>query len=265
MTQASEVVIYPPKPSYIESLPLLADIQFLEPFSSEALNRKFLGIVPAAIYRGFDVVITGDNTIEVGSSNGLNTALVERDSVAITVQGQHPVELSIPYDQHVVVVIEANYQHGLVTKQVDISSSINAAEVKVIPFSDIQPHHLTICEITLPAGEMLSEALIDKSNRPEAGALDTPNVIKTQDDDIALNKLNIFKVIKPIQLPDVTTDCICRVLVLAAVTEENKQPFTAPNGKKVTVLSTGEQHETVNVVIPNLEYKFMCIDGEWMV
>ena len=92
-----------------------------------------------------------------------------------------------------------------------------------------------------------------------------PNFIEFQGDDIALNKLNVFKVIKPIQLPDVTTDCICRVLVLAAVTEENKQPFTAPNGKKITVLSTGEQHETVNVVIPNLEYKFMCIDGEWMV
>lgn len=92
-----------------------------------------------------------------------------------------------------------------------------------------------------------------------------PNFIEHQDDDIALNKLNVFKVIKPIQLPEVTEDCICRVLVLAAVTEENKQPFTAPNGRKITVLSTGEQHETTNVVTPNVEYKFMCIDGEWMV
>ncbi|MFN1619706.1 phage tail-collar fiber domain-containing protein, partial [Vibrio rotiferianus] len=61
------------------------------------------------------------------------------------------------------------------------------------------------------------------ATKQEALANSQPNFIKSQDDDIALNKLNVFKVIKPIQLPEASEDCICRVLVLAAVTEENKQ------------------------------------------
>lgn len=111
----------------------------------------------------------------------------------------------------------------------------------------------------------IREQLARCATKDELTNSNKPNFIKTQDDDIALNKLNVFNVIKPIQLPEASEDCICRVLVLAAVTEENKQPFTAPNGKKITVLSTGEQHETTNIVTRNVEYTFKSIDGEWYV
>ncbi|MDE9590496.1 hypothetical protein KKJ23_23430, partial [Xenorhabdus bovienii] len=35
------------------SFPLLADIQYLEPYTSSALNRKLKGILRAGIYAGF--------------------------------------------------------------------------------------------------------------------------------------------------------------------------------------------------------------------
>lgn len=168
-----EVVIYPANNGDTAKLPLVADIQFLEPFSSEALNRKFLGIVPAGIYRGFGVTITGDNTIQIGDDSGKNTAIVERNGVAITVQGQHPVNFTVPYDRQLAVVIEAIYQHGLITKQVDKSSLVDAASIKLIPLSSRQPYHLTVCEIMLPTGQVLSDGLIDMSSRDGGGVYDT--------------------------------------------------------------------------------------------
>jgi hypothetical protein len=37
------------------NLPLLADLQYLEPYMSGGLNRKMLGIILPGVYRGFDV------------------------------------------------------------------------------------------------------------------------------------------------------------------------------------------------------------------
>lgn len=41
--------------------------------------------------------------------------------------------------------------------------------------------------------------------------------------------------------------------------------FTAPDGEKIKVLETGEKHETVRIVLPNVEYRFMRINGELQV
>ncbi|UTZ44607.1 hypothetical protein [Vibrio campbellii] len=294
-----EVVIYPTKPDYIDSLPLLADIQFLEPFSSEALNRKNLGVIPAAIYRGFDVVIAGDNAITIGDDSGKNTAIIERDNALISVQGQHPVSIVVPYDMHVSVVIEAVSQHGLVTQQIDTASKIPAAQIKILPVSDVEPYHVVICEVMLPAGGVLTEEMIDKSKRIDVDLLDKytkaeinhilksyttkdevskaleqyvkkqdllPNVIKSDSDNIALNKLNIFKTIKLVRLPASEVDCFFRALVDIPVSKDgSKQSFRAPDGKLITIKTTGTQDNEVNIVTPHIEYLFTCIDGEWYV
>lgn len=93
-----------------------------------------------------------------------------------------------------------------------------------------------------------------------------PNVIKTQHDELALNKLNIFKVLKPIKLPTPGSDCVCRVRVEIPVSPGGeKLSFDAPDGKQITIQSTGEKDTTVNVVTSHVEYLFMFIDGEWYV
>jgi hypothetical protein len=171
----TELIIYPSTPEDRASLPLLADVQFLEPFGSEALNRKFLGIIPKGIYRGFGVTIVGEDQISVGGSLGEHTALVERDGVAITVQGQNPVTLTVPRDNLMAVVIDVNYGHGVITKQVDSGATIDAATIKIVAASLREEHHVTVCEIFLPAGAALNESMIDTSVRDEGGILDTFN------------------------------------------------------------------------------------------
>ncbi|MFW0965680.1 tail fiber protein [Vibrio parahaemolyticus] len=168
MTRSKEVVIYPPLSAELDALPLLVDLQFLDPFSTLSINRKFKGIVPHGIYRGFNVAITGSEQVTIGDSGGLNTAAIERESYLLTVQGQHGVELTVPRDTACAVVIEAEYIHGKPTKQVDINSSVDAATIKLIPSVDIAPYHAVVCEIYLPNGETLSESHISYLNRSDS-------------------------------------------------------------------------------------------------
>ncbi|ASI93594.1 hypothetical protein [Vibrio rotiferianus] len=162
--------------------------------------------------------------------------------------------------------------NSIVTEVFDLNLSASridniTVEVATMPFADEEtPGIAEVATIEEVAAGVDDERIVTAKKLSAALSRNNkPNFIETQDDDIALNKLNVFKVIKPIQLPEASEDCICRVLVLAAVTEENKQPFTAPNRKKITVLSTGEQHETTNIVTRNVQYTFKSIDGEWYV
>jgi hypothetical protein len=104
------------------------------------------------------------------------------------------------------------------------------------------------------------------ATKQEALANSQPNFIKTQDDEITLNKLNFFKIIKTIVLPTPEEDCFFNARVEVPVSKNgSKQPFQAPDGKQITVDSTGERDTEVNIVTPYVEYTFKFINGEWSV
>lgn len=176
-----EIIVLPPSTADVAALPLIADIQFLELFTSESLNRKFYGIVRPGIFRGFNHEIGDGLTLNIGDDSKQNTAFVERDGYTLTIQGQHPVTVTIPAGQKSAVVIEAFYQYGVKTKQVDANSDIDAASIKVVPSSAIEPHHVIVCEVTVPPeATQITEPMISLENRREGG-IDMSSHIEHED------------------------------------------------------------------------------------
>lgn len=169
MEETKEVVIYPPLAPWLANLPLIADMQWQEPFSTGAFNRKLHGIVSYGIYRGFNHRITGADSLVVGDSSGENTAVVRRGDYTLTVQGQHGVSLSIPRNKTVIAVIEAVYGFELLTKQVSSDSEVDAAKIRLIEPGLVQDHHIRLFDVHLPSGENLAEKHIDISKRTTSG------------------------------------------------------------------------------------------------
>ncbi|MCG3884089.1 hypothetical protein I3271_05265, partial [Photobacterium leiognathi] len=135
-----------------KNMALVADMQYQEQITSDALNRKFLGVIKAGIYRGFKCNIAGGLNIIIGDCSGKNTAIIEKSGRCTTVHLQYPVSVNLEAGQHSAIVLDAFYQIGVKTKQVDPSSAIDAATISAIPFSTIEPHHVVICDVNVPVG-----------------------------------------------------------------------------------------------------------------
>ncbi|ELA7934516.1 hypothetical protein Q4902_004354 [Vibrio parahaemolyticus] len=147
-----ETIIIPPLLTDWQALPLITDTQYLEPLASNSLNRKFYGIVRAGVFRGFECAPAGGMKLRVSSGEQFGVALVERDDYILTVRQQHDIDVEIPAGATSYVVLEAFYKHGVKTKQVDLSSDVEASEIKVLPQSAVEPHHLILCRATVPTG-----------------------------------------------------------------------------------------------------------------
>lgn len=159
MSQTKEIVLLPPSPSDTSAMALLADIQFLEPMASEAINRKFLGVVPKGIYRGFHVTAEAGRSLLVGAS-GPGTAVIERDGYCLTIQQQHPVSLPVgdaAFDGY--VVLEGVYGVGVVTKQVSADSTIDAAQLLLVEKSARKAHQIVLCSVNVPAATVHPQIL----------------------------------------------------------------------------------------------------------
>lgn len=149
---AQEVVLVPPTPADTSQLALLADLQWLEPFGSEALNRKLLGVMPRGVYRGFGYSLPGGMTLRIGPSDEPGTAIVETGKVAITVQQVKAVDLVVPANFDGYVVLEATYGVGTVTKQVSMDATVDAAKLKLVARALLLPEHVILYTVTTPPG-----------------------------------------------------------------------------------------------------------------
>ena len=143
----------------LSSNPLFADVQYRERFTSESLNRKFHGVMEAGVYRGFNAVNEHGLTLTFCKDTSKNTAVVELDKVTMTVQGYSPVTVTLKAGMVNVVVLEANYKIGEVTTQVDRTSKIPAAIIKVVSESQVKQEHVILCKYKVPT----SAATLDKS------------------------------------------------------------------------------------------------------
>ncbi|NOH68761.1 hypothetical protein [Vibrio rotiferianus] len=86
-----------------------------------------------------------------------------------------------------------------------------------------------------------------------------PHPIVNVEDQLKLGRTNIIFLEKTFALPQApsTYHFIARI--------DNSVPkatLKAPDGMKIKVLATGEEHDEVNIVIPNIEYRFMFMNGE---
>ncbi|WP_220474578.1 tail fiber protein [Vibrio harveyi] len=130
--------------------PLTTDIQYLESFTSSALNRKFSGMVHKGVFRGFECEAMAGKHVLVSSKDITGVALVERDDYVLTVRQNDDVLVDLGDTQDGYLVLEAFYQYGVTTKQVDAKSKIDAALIKFVEVGKQADHHTILCRVTIP-------------------------------------------------------------------------------------------------------------------
>lgn len=167
--QEQEFVIVPPSPVDTSNFPLITDLQFLEPFGSESLNRKFFGITPPGIYRGFKAQLPGGMVLRIGRAGEAGTAIVELNNEhCLTIQQRHPVDLRVKAGFSGFVVLEGFYKFGVSTAQVDTASTIEAARILLVAQPEIRPDHVTLYALNVPAGTTaLTEAMLSTEHRQD--------------------------------------------------------------------------------------------------
>ncbi|WP_270820506.1 tail fiber protein [Aeromonas sp. Y311-2] len=153
-----EITFSPPMSVDTSAFALLADLQYHEPFASEALNRKFYGIIPPGIYRGFQYVLPGGMTLRIGRPSEAGSAIIHVGDRCITVQQYKPVDLVVAAGFVGRVVLEGFYQLGVKTKQVDSASTIDAVSIKLVTEAQYKPDHVTLYNLNVPANATAMQA-----------------------------------------------------------------------------------------------------------
>lgn len=93
---------------------LKPDVSWREQYASAALNRKFFGIIPVGVYRGYDVTDNGDGTVSMATANSV--AVTESNGYSLTVSGSgDPEVLSVPEGEWL-LVIESTYDVGVMSE-----------------------------------------------------------------------------------------------------------------------------------------------------
>jgi hypothetical protein len=152
------------------SLLLHTSIQYGEPMSSQALNKGFHNIIEHGIYEGFDVTLPGGMDIVIAGTGDKHTAAARHDAFTLTIHAQIPATLTLVAGGSYAVVVDSYYQYGIATKQVDLSSVIEAAEYKVINVASVEDQHIVIVEFVVPGGTTeLTQAMISYANRSYGG------------------------------------------------------------------------------------------------
>ncbi|SQD10798.1 phage tail fiber protein [Citrobacter freundii] len=181
---------------------LLADVQYYDFHASSAFNRKMKGIITPGIYGGFKPALAGGLNLKITSlqgPGGHGVASVDVNNHQITVQQIEDVTLAIPVNGVTRVMLEANYQYGVKTSQVDDSSDIHAARIFTanisVPLAD---NHLEICRVTVPADATeLTLDMIDSSHRRnKALGITLSNEIDSDAEHIGASSHAVKKAVK---------------------------------------------------------------------
>ena len=179
----------------ISGFPLVADVQYREPYVSSSLNRKFRGIVSPGFYNGFLPVPGQGLSIDVTpAEDGYGTASNTFGEYQITVQQRSTVNVQLVAGMTHIIVLQTTYALGQETNQVSTKSAVKAAEIKAV--SALGINQLEICRVTIPAGAASVTAdMIDTSYRLNvvlgvtlSSAIDSPR------EDIAANSNAVKKV-----------------------------------------------------------------------
>lgn len=181
--------------------PLSADMQYLETYTSSALNRKLKGVVRPGFYLGFAPVAGKDLSVVVTSKDaegGQGAASIDVNAHQITVQ--HLADLTLPVEagKTTRIVLEANYKLGVKTDQVDITATVQAARVFAQDLSvALAPNQLELCRVLVPTGTtQVTQAMIVTNYRINRQVGITLDSIYTSDDELIAANLKGLKILK---------------------------------------------------------------------
>jgi len=158
-----------------------AKIRFMEPYVSNGLNRRTVGIVPEGIYRGFNVSAIG-TVVTVAAD------VVTMDSVAVCETLDEALvpnqfQLTVRHEGDFILDFSplgpADYPNAIVMETVyDLTGTapltgVTTVTIKVLDLVDVLPEHVVLCQTT----KVGPNVIIDNTNREDLGG---PLVTQTQ-------------------------------------------------------------------------------------
>ncbi|MEG5932541.1 pyocin knob domain-containing S74 family peptidase [Enterobacter hormaechei] len=174
----------------LSKVPLLADMQYYEPYSSQGLNRKLRNIVLPGIYNGFNILPDGGLNLRITSTS------VGGGAISFNIEDRYQISLQQINDYVLpmragswTVIAQVDYRFGIVTDQVQQSSPIKAAEITYIPTGQaLTSNQMELCRVIIPAtASQITDLMIDLSHRVHrmVGMLMTDEVNLQKSDIVA--------------------------------------------------------------------------------
>lgn len=177
------------------SQPLLADVQYFELYSSSALNRKLKNIVLPGFYCGFEPVPGTGLSVRITSENseGKGAASVDVNNVQISVQQIEDVTVSVKAGATNIIVLEANFEHGVKTTQVESASSVSAARIYARTDNTIGQNQIELCRVIVPRGAtaVTKEMIVLKYRVNRAVGVEFSNEISSTEERKAATPLAV--------------------------------------------------------------------------
>ncbi|EHK3433081.1 tail fiber protein, partial [Escherichia coli] len=185
-----------------ESLALVADVQYHEPYLSAALNRKFRGIVDPGFYAGFLPKPGGGMNLLITSVDGDKTAGAASVDIGefyqVTIQQRTDIPLALSAGKKYAIVLKGRYLLGEDTYQVNTASHIHAAEFVTRTYTDsyqLGDGELLVCTVNIPAGvSAITQEMIDTSERINRTiGIDISDSVTSTRSDVAASSLAVKK------------------------------------------------------------------------
>ena len=185
-----------------ESLALVADVQYHEPYLSAALNRKFRGIVDPGFYAGFLPKPGGGMNLLITSVDGDKTAGAASVDIGefyqVTIQQRKDISLALSAGKKYAIVLKGRYLLGEDTYQVNTASHIHAAEFVARSYTDsyqLGDGELLVCTVNIPAGvSAITQEMIDTSERINRTiGIDISDSVTSSRSDVAASSLAVKK------------------------------------------------------------------------
>ncbi|MBS8950401.1 tail fiber protein [Escherichia coli] len=185
-----------------ESLALVADVQYHEPYLSAALNRKFRGIVDPGFYAGFLPKPGGGMNLLITSVDGDKTAGTASVDIGefyqVTIQHRKDISLALSAGKKYAIVLKGRYLLGEDTYQVNTASHIHAAEFVTRTYTDsyqLGDGELLVCTVNIPAGvSAITQEMIDTSERINRTiGIDISDSVTSTRSDVAASSLAVKK------------------------------------------------------------------------
>ncbi|MCV4703059.1 tail fiber protein [Escherichia coli] len=177
------------------SQPLLADVQYFELYSSSALNRKLKNIVLPGFYCGFEPVPGTGLSVRITSENseGKGAASVDVNNVQISVQQIEDVTVLVKAGATNIIVLEANFEHGVKTTQVESASSVSAARIYARTDNTIGQNQIELCRVIVPNGAtaVTKEMIVLKYRVNRAVGVEFSNEISSTEERKAATPLAV--------------------------------------------------------------------------
>lgn len=122
--------------------------------------------------------------------DGQGAASINVGKSQISIQQVKDVIVPVPASKTSIIALEANFEFGKVTNQVDSSSTLNAAHIVVVDVSQgISGNQLELCRVNVPMdAKAVTHAMIDTSHRvAQTVGITLSEKIDSDDEGIAAN------------------------------------------------------------------------------